>query len=570
MIKKSLLSVVSFIIIFPFSFIGLLNSNNINAQNVNNEYIIQYKNNKISFDTKNLNKNLKSKINIKESYSKYTVVNIDDTNAVTALQKDPNIKYIEPNIKFNSFSNKPNDEYFNKQWSLNTNKQANYLKAYKFLQKNPPVEENFAKVAVIDTGVDYTHPDLVDSILRDEEGNIVGYDFVNYDNDPMDDNSHGTHISGIIAAKTNNLIGIAGICDRCKIMPVKVLDEYGGGYFIDVLNALDYAIANKPDVLNISFGTTVKSDILREKINEVTDAGILVVAAAGNYPNNREVYPASYTKVLAVGALNEKGRLSAYSSHGEFVDILAPGGDRQEICLPTEQIVSTVAAQSTVVNNLLMYNSACLISTASGDLYGAISGTSIAAPHVTATAALVKYFHPTWTDIQIKEHVLENTAAINKKDKKKAKGVKGKLDINKAIRKKKSPNVNKIMFSDHIHVYDEYTGTPMLNNDLIVDRMFNIWPNIKNFSKARKNVSVKVSAVKVKGQSNKCNLVLHHERPITTIDPWDSYRSVDEPIQFILDSKTCDRTKPIKLKFSLLNKKGKTITSKTYTFDFRY
>lgn len=210
------------------------------------------------------------------------------------------------------------------------------------------------KVAVIDTGVDYTHPDLGANFAG-------GYDFVNNDSDPMDDNDHGTHVSGIIAALDNDA-GVVGAGPQASIYALKVLDASGGGYWSDIINALDWASANGIQVVNMSLGASSDAPGVHDAIKSAYNAGTVLVAAAGNSGNcggksNTVGYPARYEEVIAVGATDQNDLRPCFSSHGDQVEFAAPG----------------VSVLSTVI----------------GGGYASFSGTSMASPHVAGTVALV-------------------------------------------------------------------------------------------------------------------------------------------------------------------------------------
>lgn len=210
------------------------------------------------------------------------------------------------------------------------------------------------KVAVIDTGIDYTHPDLGVNFAG-------GYDFVNNDSDPMDDNNHGTHVSGIIAALDNDA-GVVGAGPQAGIYALKVLDASGGGYWSDIINALDWASANNIQVVNMSFGASSDAPGVHDAIKNAYNAGTVLVAAAGNSGNcggksNTVGYPARYEEVVAVGATDQNDLRPCFSSHGDQLELAAPG--------------------------------LSVISTVIGGGYASFSGTSMASPHVAGTAALV-------------------------------------------------------------------------------------------------------------------------------------------------------------------------------------
>ncbi|MGB3615974.1 MAG: S8 family peptidase [Elainellaceae cyanobacterium] len=253
-------------------------------------------------------------------------------------------------------------------------------------------------VAVIDTGVDYSHPDLVSNLWTnlgeipgndlDDDGNgyvddYYGYDFVNSDGDPTDDNGHGTHIAGIIAADDDNAFGTVGVAPDAKIMVLKVLDEDSEGTTFNAIQAVEYAILMGTDVINASWGGGDYSQDLSDAIAAAANVGILFVAAAGNAGTNNDIepqYPASYDldNVISVGASAASDPLASFSNYGPTsVDLVAPG----------DQIYSTLPDGS----------------------YGTLSGTSMAAPHVTGTVALLRAAYPTLSPNALKAAILKST-----------------------------------------------------------------------------------------------------------------------------------------------------------------
>ncbi|WP_051276133.1 S8 family peptidase [Desulfovirgula thermocuniculi] len=206
------------------------------------------------------------------------------------------------------------------------------------------------KVAVLDTGCDLHHPDLRDNL--GEGKNILDPHLP-----PLDDHGHGTHISGIIAAVRNDF-GIIGAAPGAKIYPVKVLDRRGKGSFADVIRGLQWCLEQNMRVINLSFGSNTGSKALHEAIRQVVRKGAVVVAAAGNDGTNHSVdYPAAYPEVIAVGATDEKDGLAPFSSQGKEIKLVAPGTN--------------------------------ILSTKSGGSFWRLSGTSMAAPHVSGTVALL-------------------------------------------------------------------------------------------------------------------------------------------------------------------------------------
>ena len=251
-------------------------------------------------------------------------------------------------------------------------------------------------VAVIDTGVDYNHPDLAANIWTntaeatgrpgvDDDGDgyiddVHGYDFINNDPDPLDDNSHGTHVSGTIGAIGNNGTGVVGVNWNVKIMALKFLGSNGSGYLSDGIRALDYAVAKGASISNNSYGGGGYDQAFADAIENARLSGHIFVAAAGNDSNNSEsnpAYPASYpsANVISVAATDRNDNLASFSNYGATtVDLAAPG----------------VSIYSTVPNGG----------------YGTKSGTSMATPHVVGVAALVRGLHPNWTSTQVIDAIL--------------------------------------------------------------------------------------------------------------------------------------------------------------------
>ncbi len=209
-------------------------------------------------------------------------------------------------------------------------------------------------IAVIDTGVDYTHPDLSPNVVQ-------GYNFVANNTNAYDDNGHGTHVSGIAAAVGNNGYGIAGVDWNARIMPLKVLDAQGSGYDSDVARAIRYAADKGADVISMSLGGGGYSQTLQDAINYAYQKGLVIVAAAGNDGTNLISYPAAMDNVISVAALDSSDNLASFSNYGQGLDISAPG----------------LAIYSTVPGGFATY-----------------SGTSMATPVVSGTAALVLGRHP--------------------------------------------------------------------------------------------------------------------------------------------------------------------------------
>lgn len=221
-------------------------------------------------------------------------------------------------------------------------------------------------VAVLDTGVDTTHPDLKDNL-------ISGYNFVDKNDNVTDLDGHGTMVAGIIAAVANNSEGIVGVAPKVKIMPLKVLTSKGGNW-IDLDLAIIYAAIKGADIITMSLGG--RSSLLfdaatQAAINFAYQKGCVLVAAAGNDNSSEPFYPAAYDKVIAVSAINQSDQKAPFSNFGSYIDLCAPG----------------VNILSTFINGKYAYG----------------SGTSFAAPFVAGVAALLLSKHPDLTPQEVAE-----------------------------------------------------------------------------------------------------------------------------------------------------------------------
>lgn len=175
-------------------------------------------------------------------------------------------------------------------------------------------------VAVLDTGVLLTHPDLQAKLLP-------GYDFGNDDNDPSDPFGHGTYVAGIAGAVTNNGIGVACIAPEGRVLPVKVFTDAGQGYLSDLIDGVNYAVAQGAHVINLSLGSNNPMPSFDTTLNAAWNAGVVIVAAAGNNNNTNPFYPAYYPVCIAVAACNLDDTRSSVSTYGDWVDVAAPSGD---------------------------------------------------------------------------------------------------------------------------------------------------------------------------------------------------------------------------------------------------
>lgn len=291
----------------------------------------------------------------------------DVLKIIKELKEDPDVIMAEPNYTVKASSTTPNDTYFGQQWGA---AKINLPQAWDLTQGSSGMI-----IAVIDTGVEYSHEDLSGKV-------ILGWDYVNKDNDPKDDNGHGTHVSGIAASLTNNSKGIAGINWNAKILAIKVLDSGGNGNISDVSQGIRYAADNSAAVINLSLGDDSTSTTLQNAINYAANKGCIIVAAAGNENTSAPLYPAAYSNVLAVAATDSSDKRSVWSgseasNYGSWIDVCAPG----------------TTIYSTYLN----------------DTYANESGTSMATPFTAGLAALILTVHPGWTYTQVFDR-LKSTA----------------------------------------------------------------------------------------------------------------------------------------------------------------
>ncbi|MBK9139810.1 MAG: tandem-95 repeat protein [Verrucomicrobia bacterium] len=331
-------------------------------------------------------------------------VELQDTNATEAvrarLARDPAVLYVEPNYILRTHDQPPrqsvlpNDFFLGRQWHLQNTGQGNgrpgadikATEAWAYSTGSRAVT-----VAVIDTGIDYFHPDLEANIWvnpgeipgngEDDDGNgyvddVYGFDFVSEDSDPMDDQVHGTHVAGIIGAVGNNRIGVSGVCWEVSLMALKAFNDRGEAMLSDVIEAIEYAIANGARILNASWGQTDQSRALAEAITAAHRAGLIIVASAGNANTDALAYPAAYPEPITVAALDAQDRRAIFSNFGWYVDLAAPGD--------------------------------LIFSTFHENRYDLLSGTSMAAPQVSGVAALVLARQPEFTNTEV-ETILRNS-----------------------------------------------------------------------------------------------------------------------------------------------------------------
>jgi thermitase len=347
---------------------------------------------------------------IQSSTGNFFVVKIDESrgvqNTINALMANDDIEYAEPNFIYTTIRDRDflselaveedsevataptNDPMIGKLWGLNntgkndpsgkTGVKGVDVNAYAAWDKYKSGDKA-VKIAVIDTGIDYTHPDLKNNMWTneaeangkpgvDDDGNgyvddIHGYDFANNDGDPKDGHSHGTHCAGTIAAEHNNGKGVAGVMSEATLVAVKFLTDKGSGTTEGAIKSIDYATKIGVDIMSNSWGGGGFSKALKESIDRANEAGIIFTAAAGNSASNndsRANYPSNYDvdNIIAVAAHNAQNRLASFSCYGaKTVDVAAPGRN--------------------------------ILSTVKNGGYKAYSGTSMATPHVSGVVGLL-------------------------------------------------------------------------------------------------------------------------------------------------------------------------------------
>ncbi|AUD14995.1 MULTISPECIES: cell wall-binding repeat-containing protein [unclassified Planococcus (in: firmicutes)] len=289
-----------------------------------------------------------------------------------SLEDLPEVEFVEPVQQYKLHSE---DIYYDEQWSLE-NKGGGFgiedadIDFEEMTKLAAPQKQGEVITAVIDTGVDYTLADLKNQMIS------TGYDFINDDNKAFDDQGHGTHVSGIIAAEADNDYSMTGINQSTKILPVKVLDASGYGDTEQIAYGILYATDQGADIINMSLGGGY-SRVLEYAMRYANERGVTIVAASGNDGWEEVSYPASSKYAIAVGATNKLDLVSDYSSYGKDLDVVAPGTD---------------------IPSLLPDGNVTLM-----------SGTSMAAPHVAAVAGVLKSINPNLTPGQL-ENLLTASA----------------------------------------------------------------------------------------------------------------------------------------------------------------
>lgn len=338
---------------------------------------------------------------------RYFVVDVQSNESedlLEELRRIPSVDLVFPNHTYTVHNAEPNDPEYPEQWALKT---LEALKAWDITEGVPSV-----RVGVIDTGIEWDHPDLVRNIWInededlngngrfdpwssgesrdgvtgdldgiDQDGNgfaddVIGYDFVDqdvpnvgdwagWDPIPSDDEGHGTSVAGVIAATRNNGIGIVGIAPGVRVVAIRAFDGTGNGQDDDIAAAIVYAADRGVSVLNMSFGDFYRSPLMYDAIRYAYDKGVLLVGSSGNDGVSDPHYPSAFSEVMSIGATNEEDLVSPFSTFGSQLTMTAPG----------------VGIRTTTIG---------------GD-YRTVDGTSFAAPYVAGVGALLRALHPDWT-----------------------------------------------------------------------------------------------------------------------------------------------------------------------------
>lgn len=300
----------------------------------------------------------------------------------SAMSAHAGVVYAEPNSVYRA-DVVPNDPGYPNQWA---HPKINSPAAW-----DVTTGSNTIVIAVIDTGIDLTHPEFSGKL-------VTGYDFYWYDTTPDDENGHGTHVAGIAAASTNNSTGVAGMSWGAKIMPIKALGADGSGYNFDITSGILYAKNNGADIINLSLGGSTNDGAMQDAVNQAHAAGALVVAAMGNANTSSPAYPAAFNNVMAVSATAPDDSRASYSNYGPHVDIAAPGGQMGYLHDP-DGIYSTMPTYNAYLYTQYGYSKN----------YDYLQGTSQATPYVAGLAALIWSASPGLSNDQV-QSVIQNTA----------------------------------------------------------------------------------------------------------------------------------------------------------------
>lgn len=282
--------------------------------------------------------------------------NIIDT--IAEFEKNPNVEYAQPNYIYRLLDTSPNDPHYSDLWGLKNIGQA--ISDAPYPTSNPGTagmdmdmelawdyitDCSTIIVAVIDSGINYNHIDLVNNMWDGATNH--GYDYVDDDDNPMDLNGHGTHLAGTIGAIGNNGVGTTGVCWNVSIMAVRVFNAAGSGTTADVISGIYYAVDNNAKILNLSFAGSEYDQALYNALQYARNHGVIAVAAAGNYSNDNDggvhIYPCDFDldNIVGVAALDQSYELADFSNYGKYsVDVGAPGTNIWSEWCGTETIIT--------------------------------------------------------------------------------------------------------------------------------------------------------------------------------------------------------------------------------------
>jgi len=357
------------------------------------------------------------------------------SQAVARLTASGLVEYAEPNYLCHAFTT-PNDPLFSRLWALqNTGQDGGSSGADIGATKAWDIDtgQRSVIIGIIDSGIDYTHDDLKAAVYTNPgedpwsdpnnptTGNHVdddhngyiddwkGWNFVKETNDPMDDNSHGSHCAGTIGAVGNNSTGITGICWNVQLLPLKFLNAEGSGYTGDAVQAITYATNLGAKILNNSWGSNEYSNALLDAINYAHQKGVLVVAAAGNDGINTDVYP-NYPScydapnIISVAASDNKDERAVWGSEDNPSDNCGFTCNNVMAAVPGSNYGSTTVDLAAPGSGIW--------STVPGG-YARFDGTSMATPHVCGVAGLVWSHFPSLTNVQVRERILANVDPLS-------------------------------------------------------------------------------------------------------------------------------------------------------------
>ncbi|GEM_PF-3380171 len=344
----------------------------------------------------------------------------DPRDVAREYSKLAEVEYAEPDYIRSSCRIDPNDPY----WLSNNSWGQNYRDQWDLEMIKCPdawdieTGDSGTVIAVIDTGIDYLHADIAanmwvnpgeipgNGIDDDSNGrvdDIHGYDFAYKDNNPMDGNGHGTHVAGTIGAVGNNGIGISGINWSCKLMAVKGLNDSGDGYDSDLADAIIYAVTEGADIINMSWGGSGFSQTIHQALAYAHSQGVVLCAAAGNSASDlANFHPASDNFVIAVTASDTNDEACSFTNWGIRAAVSAPGGNGNTS--PPQCALHNCLSLRAGTTDPLQRDCGAGVGIVGGAYYR-LAGTSMACPHVSGLAGLVKAANPSWSNEQIRQAI---------------------------------------------------------------------------------------------------------------------------------------------------------------------